>query len=318
MKQLFAPNEIQALTELTYLAVKAEANDSSITVDNVNGFDDDDYIVIGTLGSEKTELLQIGSISEQVISFKSGTQLSFGHAKEVRIQKILYNQRMFHRDTVKTGAFVTLIDTKNIEVDRPNGTFCEDSTGTSSHYYKATYYNSDEDIETSLDDAVAVKADESNHYTSITDVRRQAGFEEAYGISDEMIFDYREEAENEFESRISSIYSVPLSPKPKLSRLIVNYLTAGNLLLKEYGMESDIEVSKSGARMLERANELIEKINNGEIKLIGEDGTALGTKDLFKVTGSNVYSTSMGKHGEVFNFADEPLIKMKDPDSPRS
>ena len=316
MKILSAPTESNVLTELSYLASAVSANSATITVDNGQGFSANDYIVIGRISEEQTELKKIASISDETITLDS--QLSFAHKEDALVQKILFNQRKFYISTTKTGTYNILSGgTKDIEVDRPDGTFCEDSTGISTSWYKVSYYNVTTDVETSLDDAIAVQADESNHYTSVFDIRRQAGFEEAYGISDEIIFDYRSESENEFESRIATIYSTPLSSKPKIGRQIVNLLTAGNLLIKEYGTEADIETSKSGQRMLDRADELIKKIIDGELKLIDDDGNLIGDRDTFGASGSNTYTDSNNDKGEMFNIGDEEF-RFKDPDSPRS
>jgi len=317
MQILVAPTETSVLGELTYLDGNVSAGATSIVVENAQGFNADDYIVIERLGTEKAELKKIASINEQTITLSSA--LSFAHKDGIQIQKIYFNQRKFYSSSSKDGTY-TLISggTKDIEVDRPDGTFFEHAEGTSSTWYKATYYNETTGAETSLDDAVPCQGSQSNHYTSIYAIRRQAGFEEAYGIPDEVIADYRDEAENEFESRIATAYSTPLSSKPKIGRQIVNLLAAGNLLMKEYGMEADIEISKSGARMIERANDLIEKIVEGKIKLIDDDGNLIGTQSTQDVSGSNEFISSSWDTGELFNLGDEPLIQFKDPEHPRS
>jgi len=317
MQILVAPTETSILGELTCLDGDVSAGATSISVENAQGFDTNDYIVIERLGTEKAELKKIASINNQTITLSSA--LSFGHKDGIKVQKIYFNQRKFYSSTSKDGTYSLISGgVKDIEVDRPDGTFFEHAEGTSSTWYKATYYNETTGTETSLDDAVPCKGSQSDHYTSIYAIRRQAGLEEAYGIPDEVIADYREEAENEFESRIATVYSIPLSSKPKIGRQIVNLLAAGNLLIKEYGMEADIEISKSGARMIERANNLIEKIVEGKIKLIDDDGNLIGTQTTQDVSGSNEYVGPSWDTGELFNLGDEPLIRFKDPEHPRS
>jgi len=317
---LYASLESSVLSELTYVASDSAAGSSTLVVQNAQGFSENDYIVIGRVGSETTELRQIGGITENTLTLSS--TMGFAHKKDLQVQRILFNRRKFYRcddyDTItKTGTF-SLIATEDIEVNRTEGTFYEDDSilATSSSWYKATYFNLTTDKETSTDDAIAVQAAESNHYSSIDSIRKQAGFEEAYGISNEVIGDYRDEAENEFDSIVASVYSTPLTKKPKIGRQIVNLLAAGNLLIKEYGVEADIEVSKSGARMLERAKELLDKIVDGLLKLIDEDGNLIGVRNTQNVTGSNVFGVDDDK-GEMFNLNSEHF-KMKDPDSPQS
>jgi len=314
MEVLSAPTESSILTELTYLSDNADAG-LSLSVKNAQGIDTDDYLVIGRIGNETTEIRKVASVSGTDITLSSAT--SFAHKKGTQVQKILYNQRRFYRSTSKIGPWGFPIATKDIEVDRPDGTFYEDVNGTSSNWYKATYYNSTTDSETSLDDAIATKAAESEHYTSLDDIRKQAGFEEAYGIKDEDIADYRLDAENEFESRIATLYDIPLSSKPKLARQIINLLAAGMLLIKEYGMEADIEISKSGQRMIDRAYFLIDKIIDGTLKLVDDNGNVISTKtNAFLVSGSNIYDPNKANTGEIFSLEDE-MFHGADPETGR-
>lgn len=314
MQVLSAPTEDSILTELTYLSSDVAVAANSISVDNAQGFATDEYIVIERVRSETAEEIKIATVVGTAITLSAG--VSFAHKDGTRVQKILFNQRKFYRASSETGVY-TLLGTKDIEVDRPDGTFYEDATGTSSHWYKATYYNSTTNIETTLADAVACKAAESEHYTSLWDIRKQAGFEEAFGIKDETIADYRDEAENEFESAVVTIYTIPLDPKPKIVRQIIDLLAAGNLLIKEYGMEADIEISKSGQRMLDRAYFLIGKIVDKTLKLVDDDGNELGLKgSAILASTSNEYSAADDK-GELYNIGDEQFT-FKNPDNPRS
>ena len=316
MQILNAATEQSILTELSYLAADVTANAGTLTVDNVNGLAANDYLIIEKIGTETAEIVKIASVLGQVITLSVNTV--FAHTDNTQIQKILYNQRKFYRATSKTGTYSLLTGgTKTIEVDRPDGTFFEDTDGLSTSWYKATYYNATTLQETSLDDCTPSGGNDSDHYTSVYAIRKQAGFDESYGLSDETVSDYRDEAESEFESRIAAIYTVPLTYKPKISRQIVNLLAAGNLLIKEYGMEADIEISKSGARMLARANELIEKILKGTLKLLNENGTLMGTVGTFLASCSNVYVDSNKEKGELFNLEDE-IFRFKDPDHPRT
>lgn len=306
MQILVSPTEENVLTELTYLNGDVAVGATSITVDNGQGYATNDYLITERRRTEKAELRKISTVSGQTITLSSA--LSFAHKDGIQVQKILYNQRKFYSCTTKDGTYAAISDgtnPKDIEVDRPDGTFFEHAAGTSSTWYKATYYNSTTPTETSLDDAVATQGSESNHYTSLYAIRRQSGFEEAFGIPDEVISDYRDEAENEFESRIATTYSTPLSSKPKIGRQIANLLAAGNLLIKEYGMEADIEISKSGARMIERANSLLEKIADGTLKLIDDAGSLIGTQTTQDVSCSNAYDAAKYNRGEIFSLEDE-------------
>jgi len=316
MQILTAQLENSLLTEISYLNGDIIANSGTLIVDNVTGLVQNDYLIIEKIGTEIAEIVKIASILGQTITLSTTTV--FAHTDNTQIQKIVYNQRKFYRATSKTGTYSLLTGgTKDIEVDRPDGTFFEDTDGLSTSWYKATYYNETTLQETSLDDCIPSGGNDSEHYTSIYAIRKQSGFEKSYGITDEVVSDYRDEAEGEFESRIATIYTVPLSYKPKITRQIVNLLAAGNLLIKEYGMEADKEISKSEARMLARANELIEKITNGTLKLLNEDGSLMGTIGTFLASCSNVYTSANNDKGSMFNLDDEIWV-FKDPEKPKS
>jgi hypothetical protein len=316
MQVLQAQIENSIITEISYLNGDISANTGTLIVDNAENLSTNDYLIIEKIGTEIAEIVKVAGVIGQTITLSANTV--FAHTDNTLVQKVLYNQRKFYRATSKTGVYSLLAGgTKDIEVDRPEGTAFEDSVGLSTSWYKATYYNSTTLQETSLDDCTPSGGNDSDHYTSIYAIRKQAGLEESYGITEETISDYRDEAEGEFESRIAIVYSVPLTYKSKIVRQIVNLLAAGNLLIKEYGMEADIEISKSGARMLARANELIDKIVNGTLKLLDENGVLLGTIGTFMASCSNVYEGSNMDKGSMFNIGDE-IFNFKDPEHPRT
>lgn len=308
MQVLLAPTEDSVLSESTEFSAEEAVAQTQLSVKNAQGFSEDDYVILGRLGHEKAELRQVASVASDLTSITISSATKFVHEEGEPITKIFYNQRKFYRASSETGTYSHLSSEsspKEIEVDKPEGTFLEDTGGSSTSWYKATYYNSTTSIETSTDDAIAVQAGESDHYTSIYAIKRRSGFEDAEGISSELVGDFRVEAENEFESRIAVAYSLPLSSKPKLARQIVEYLAAGNLLIKEYGVEANIEISKSGARMLERANSLLNRIVDGTLQLIGEDGNVISSLSKLQVSGSNVWGETNVSRGEMMTLEDE-------------
>ena len=92
-------------------------------------------------------------------------------------------------------------------------------------------------------------------------------------------------------------------------------LAAGLLLAKEFGMEADINISKTGQRKIDRAESLLKKIRDGLITLRDDSGDLLAKTSTIKASSSNVYNQE--DEGEMFNVGDEHF-KMKDPDNPTS
>ena len=318
MQILLAPTENFVFGEETALLTDEAASQTVLSVKNAKGFSVNDYIVIGELGSEQTELRLISEIAADLTTITISVATNFAHNEDEKISQIRFNRRKFYRSTTETGTYTHLAGEGSpidIHVDKPEGTEFEDSAGTSTSWYKATYYNSTSLLESSLDDAVAVIAGDSEHYTSIYQIKREAGFTENQYIESDTVNDFREEAENQAESAVATVYQLPFSSKPRIFRHIVRLLAAGLLLAKEYGMEADVEVSKTGERKIQRAEELLQKIADGSLTLRDENGNELSKLSSLLASCSNAYSSGVDDKGEMFNLTDE-RFKMTDPDDP--
>ncbi len=320
MQILIASTEEIVLGEKTFLSADEAAGQTTLSIKNADGFSANDYIIIAKRGKETAEMGQVSTTStasgEHTITVKIAT--SFEHYKGEEITHIRYNQRKFYRSTSKTGVYAHLVTEGSpvaIEVDNPEGTEFEDSTGSSTSWYKATYYNTTTDKESSPSDAVAVKAGDVEHYTSIFKIKEEAGFKTNPYITIELVDRYRTEAEAQAEGAVIGKYSLPFSAQPKIFQQIVTLLAAGLLLSKEYGMEADIEISKTGQRKIERAEELLQKIRDDKILLIDEDGTELSKRTDVMASNSNTYDSDTADKGELFNLAPEHF-KLTDPEDP--
>jgi len=318
MQILVAPIEEFILGEKTFFTEDEAVGQTSLLCTNVQGFSANEYVVLGRLGSETSEIRLIASVSTNSIVTTVAT--TFKHYKDEPIILIRYNQRKFYRSSSESGVYSHLSSEGSpvdIQVDVPEGTEFEDSSGTSTSWYKSTYYNSTTAAETSLDDATAVKAGDTESYTSVYKIRQEAGFEENDYISSELINRYREEAELQVDGSLAIAYSLPLSSIPKMVTHITTLLAAGFLLSKEYGLEADVEISKTGQRKIDRAEELLQKIVDGKLLLIDSSGNELSKKSSYRVSGSNSYDSSVVDRGEMFNLRDENF-KLTNPAEPTS
>lgn len=318
MQILIAQTEDFIFTERTNFSADEAVGQTVLSCDNCQGFAADDYVCLGTVGDELAEIGQVSSVSADLKTITLTTAIKHAHKKRELIQLVLFNQRKFYRSTTETGTFSHLSgegSPKTLEVDRPDGTLLEDTSGTSTSWYKATYNNTTTGVETSLTDAIAIKASEANHYTSINKIKTEAGMEENYYIPIEMVNDYRLEAENQAESTVAGVYSLPFSSIPPIFEQIVRLLAAGLLLSKEFGVEMDAEINKTGKSKIARAERQLSKIVDGSMLLIGEDGSILTKASTILASSSNVYNET--DKGEMFNVGDE-IWRTKDPDYPTS
>ena len=313
MQTLVAPIENAVLAEQTALYADIAAGDTTLTVYNTQGFVANDFIIVGNIGYEKAELLQISSVtSPDTIVLK--VACSFVHIKNENIQKILYNQRKFYKSATSGGTYVHLSAAGSpvaIDVDNAEGNIFEDPDGTTTSYYKATYYNTYTSKETDVVDSLSALAGDSDHYTSIYKIKNEAGFKDNPYIDSDLIDRYRLEAEEEVESMLVGIYTLPLPKTSKMLQHIVTLLAAGLLLSKEYGMESDVEIGKTGERKIQRAEDLLNKILEKKIFLI-ESG-AISTMSSGKMAScSNQYDSDVYDRGSLFTLENEQF-RMADP-----
>ena len=315
MNVLVAPLENIVLGEKTTFSAEEAVGETTLSVTNSQGFSVNDFIILGHIGSETAEIRRIESITSTTITVTTATSIL--HAEEEPIRLIRYDQRKFYRSTSEAGTYTHLSaegSPVDIDVDKPEGTEFEDSSGASSSWYKATYYNSYSGDESDIDNAVAVKAGDVEHYTSIYKIKDEAGFKDNSYISSELIDRYRTEAEAIAESTVAIVYQVPLASTPRIFQHIVTLLSAGLLLSKEYGLESDVEISKTGQRKIERAEELLEKIKSGEVLLLSASNAELSRQTTNLASCSNAYDSSKYNKGELFSLKDE-LFRMANPET---
>ncbi len=272
MKTLVAPTENFIKLERGVLDADASAGSNvAITLLNNDGLSLNDYIVIGTEGAEVVELQQINAAVVAGTAIQVATLL-FAHKKGEPITLYRYNQRKFYGSLTKTGSYTELTadgSPVNIQVDDPQGTIIEYTGGEGFLFFKATYFNSQTSDETSKDDSEAVEADESKRYTSLYQIRVQAGLTQNPFINDSRLERKRKQAENEINSAIFARYPLPLAEVPPLLNTICDLLAGGYIDFEEFGPEGE------GKKWLGEARGILKRVMEGKQRLIGTDGTEL-------------------------------------------
>ena len=123
----------------TRLTADVAAEATSSTVENNNNFTTNDYAVFGHLGQEKTEIVKITSVTGNT-TLGHTTGPVFDHSARTPISEIKYNQIKVYTSDSQTGTY-SLLATIDIDADEEY-TLYDDTTGTSSTWYKIKYYNS--------------------------------------------------------------------------------------------------------------------------------------------------------------------------------
>lgn len=125
--------------QFTRLVSSAAAAATSSTVENNTGFATNDLVVCGNPGEEKTEIVTItGTSGSTTLSHSAG--LTFAHGAQSRISQIKYNQAEIYRATAEGGSY-SLVTTVDLRVDEIY-TVYDDTSGSSSSWYKIRYKNS--------------------------------------------------------------------------------------------------------------------------------------------------------------------------------
>lgn len=140
--------------EMSYLASAYQKGVTSIKVRNNNMFSDNKKILIGAMGSERTE---IGEVNGAVTPGTDLTILAtlFPHEADDPVYVLKYDKIRLYRSTTGVDGSYDFLDDMDIDVDNASVTTTyDDVNGLSSYYYKISYYDSVEDVESELSDPI--------------------------------------------------------------------------------------------------------------------------------------------------------------------
>lgn len=262
--------------------VKAQKN---ATLQNVHNFSANDYFRIGE--GEQAEIAQVDTISGQVITAKAN--FTFDHKRFEKVVKLLANQIKVYRaanvdGTLPSDINFSVISTLDIDADQVY-TSCYDSTGGILYWYKYTYYNSTTPYETPLADSEAVRGGQYGHYVSIDDAKKEAGLQDNQYIDDTQIDIRRNQAEAEINTTLKAAgYTLPLRDNngdefvPSIVENIARLLTAGYILIQDYGPQQGGTQSTDGKDKLKTANDILTKIMNDGVILMDSSFNQLPRK----------------------------------------
>jgi hypothetical protein len=265
-----------AITERSKFRSDLSAGETVIPVKNASKFETNQYICLGQQGMETAELRKIESVDESARTITVDTATIYPHYQDDPVSMFLYNRRKFYRWNATAGTWEHLSSEgspKDIEVDNPQGTFFEDSEGTTSNKYKATYLSVVRSVETSILDAKEIYGGGlATDLISLYRIRYSAGFNENYSIEDSYIDQYRQDAQGEVWAALRKRYSFPLTKNSSFLRNIVRDLAVGFIWLDQYS-GNDIKV-KSAERRISEARERLNGLAEGTYILYDEDGDA--------------------------------------------
>jgi len=262
-----------AVTERSELRTDILAGVTTIPVENARKFVSNKYLCVGQFGDETAELRRIVGVSEADRTVTIETATTYPHYMKDAAFQFLYNKRKFYRWNAIAGTWehmTTEGSPKEIEVDNPQGTFFEDSEGTTSNKYKATYLNTSELVETAVLDAKEIYGGGlSTDLISLYRIRYSAGFKENYSIEDSYLDQYRQDAQGEAWAALRVRYTFPLTKNSSFLRNIVRDLSVGFIWLDQYA--GNAVKTKTAEDRIKSARERLNGLATGLYTLYDED-----------------------------------------------
>lgn len=267
------------IKEVSTLLADAAAATAALTLENNQSITTNDFVIVGVLGSEGSEKAMVLSASGGT-SVTLNANLALAHKRGDALTALRGDQIKVYRAVNVSGscpadaAFTAVgSGTINIDPDQLNTDF-QDSTGGSSYWYKFTYKNSTTSDETDLADAVAARGGGYGNYCSVDEIRTEAGFDHNRYVTDATIDSRRIDAEDEINTELSGIYTLPFSPVPPTVARITRLIAAGLLLLTEYGAVST-GTNKEGNDKLKQGRDLLSELKTREKVLVDPTGTSM-------------------------------------------
>lgn len=288
MAQVLSVDNFPAFNIIAKLELSADVAEGATTLPVVNeaGASSDYALLIGEPGDERAEIALPSAVADESITVPAidHAHVRGEHIYVLRGHKIrLYRAANVDGSQPSSDDDYSLVSTTTITADNLE-TEIIDSSGGAGYWYTYTFYN-DHAVspeETTLEPTDAVRGGSSSgYYTSVDDVRHEAGLDNADGVADAKIFSKLLAAQSEVKGVCASAgYTMPLQTSsgteyvPEVIVQITLVLAAGHVLSVEYG-EGTSDVEKEGAKKIKQARELLKQITKGELVLLDASNNPL-------------------------------------------
>ena len=129
---------------------------TTLVIDNTQGFNANDYIVLGTIGTEAAEIVQIATVDSNIQLTIGATK--FSHAVNDKLRRTPFDKVKFYQSDSADGSYTIDGSAEDMQVDNVDENTGHSTTLSSGRdkYWKATYFNSTNSDETDLEDSEAV------------------------------------------------------------------------------------------------------------------------------------------------------------------
>ena len=138
MKVLDISNPIPLDYPYTVIST-AYTSGTSLTVEDSTGFIDNDLLLIGGIGNDKTEVTDLTATPPSATNMTISA-LSFAHNEDESIQKVPYNKFDIDYRTSSTGSWTSLTTNQSFDWGRETTQYTHES-GVDTYEYRIRYYN---------------------------------------------------------------------------------------------------------------------------------------------------------------------------------
>lgn len=275
------------LQEVSRLDADVLVGGDTLALETAQNIGANNYVVIGILTSENSELKQIDAVTGN--SALLTTVLAQPHGRFEPVTKLFGNKAKVYSapntnnlapaDSTFTAVGDGIIA---LDIDQDYTPFT-DPAGSSDVWYKFTYFNSTTSLETSLSDSLAVRGGAVGNYCSLDDIRKEAGFKNNRYISNSDIDGKRQAAQSEINGALKGVYAIPfVAPINPFIVDLTARLAAGLLQTTQFGVYNTLNTN-NGKEKLKEARAQLMQLKTSQTTLINEAGT-----DISLPTGGSV------------------------------
>lgn len=242
----FTPNNC---LEQAQVAADASKGQPIVKVDNPQNISQLDYVLIGKPGGGISKIYQVSSVTDDMVTLTEN--LAFYTERGTAVTKLFGNKinvyaAPYVAGTIPTDSAFACITTTAVDIDPDQlTTSYTHVSGSDQYWYKYTFYNSSNLSETGLESSTAGRDTTGTDYTTVDQVRREAGFENNKNVTNELIYRKLQAAQSKINGMLSGRYILPLGQpvNPIMADLTVR-LAAGYTMIAEYGAFDGQDKSK--------------------------------------------------------------------------
>ena len=138
------------------IATAIAVGGTTLVVDNTQGFSSSDFIILGTIGTENTEIAQVASVDSDTQLTISATK--FAYSVNDKVRKTPFDKIKFYQSATAAGSYTIDGSAEDMQVDNSDELTGHATTlsGARDKYWKAVYFNSTTSNVTDLEDSEAV------------------------------------------------------------------------------------------------------------------------------------------------------------------